>query len=58
MKMISMLDTEPIDAAASEWLIALVHDNATHGYYGAMVILLHLLTHIFNNHTASFTAAI
>jgi len=58
MKMIGMLETESIDTAVSVWLIVIVHDNATHGQYGATVKLLHLFTHIFTSHIASFTAAI
>jgi len=53
-----MLETESVDTVVSVWLIVMVHDNATHGQYGATVKLLHLFTHIFNSHIASFTAAI
>jgi Na+/serine symporter len=58
MKMIGMLETEPVDAVASVWLIVMVHDNTTHGQYGATVKLLHLFTHISSSYIASFTAAI
>ena len=58
MKTIGTVETESVDTAVSHWLMVKVHDNAIHGQYGATVTLLHLLAHIFNSHTASFTAAI
>jgi hypothetical protein len=58
MKMKGMLETESVHTAVSKWLIVKVHDNVTHGQYGATVKLLHFLTHIFTSHIASFTAAI
>jgi hypothetical protein len=46
MKITVMLETESVDVAVSYWLIALGNGNATNEQHGAVVTLLHLLTHI------------